>query len=141
MTADRMVLVDKGTGREFDGSIDDYIAFVLAKDPASARKDNGKDDANRGINKKDQRKANAEARERGQEMRKRARAAEAELEKLTSARNAIDQAMFDPAAAQPALAKLTMTDLMKRRADIEKQIENAEAAWLEASEALEAITA
>ncbi len=141
MTADRLVLVDKGTGREFDGSIDDYIAFVLAKDPASARKDNGKDDANRGINKKDQRKANAEARERGQEMRKRARAAEAELEKLTIARNAIDQAMFDPAAAQPALAKLTMTDLMKRRADIEKQIENAEAAWLEASEALEAITA
>ena len=66
MTADRLVLVDGGTAKEFDGSIDDYIAFVLAKDPGAARGDSGKDGASRGINKKDQRKAAAEARERGQ---------------------------------------------------------------------------
>ncbi len=137
MTADRLVLVDSGTAKEFDGSIDDYIAFVLAREPASA----GKDDGSRGVNKKEQRKANAEAREKGQELRKRARKAEAELERLTAERSAIDQAMFDPASAAPALAKLTMTELMKRRAVIETQIEAAEAAWLEASEAFEAIVA
>ncbi|MEN9924543.1 MAG: hypothetical protein RL268_669 [Pseudomonadota bacterium] len=137
MTADRLVLVDSGTAREFDGSIDDYIAFVLAREPAAA----GKDDGSRGVNKKEQRKANAEARERGQELRKRARKAEAELERLTAERSAIDQAMFDPASAAPALAKLTITELMKRRAVIETQIEAAEAAWLEASEAFEAIVA
>jgi ATP-binding cassette subfamily F protein 3 len=138
MTADRLVLVDGGTAREFDGAIDDYIAFVLAKDPAPARRDDG---TQRGVNKKDQRRANAEARERGQELRKRAKSAEAELEKLTAQRNAVDRAMFDPASAEPALAKLTMTDLMKRRADLEAKIETAEAAWLQASEALEAIAA
>ncbi len=137
MTADRLVLVDAGTAREFDGSIDDYIAFVLARDPAPARGG----DAPRGVNKKDQRKANAEARERGQALRKAARAAEAELERLTAERSAIDQAMFDPASAAPALAKLTMTELMKRRAALETRIEAAEAAWLEASEAFEAIVA
>ena len=137
MTADRLVLVDSGTAKEFDGSIDDYIAFVLAREPAAA----GKDDSTRGVNKKEQRKANAEARERGQELRKRARKAEAELERLTAERSAIDQAMFDPTSAAPALAKLTMTELMKRRAVIETQIEAAEAAWLEASEAFEAIVA
>ena len=137
MTADRLVLVDSGTAKEFDGSIDDYIAFVLAREPAAA----GKDDGSRGVNKKEQRKANAEAREKGQELRKRARKAEAELERLTAERSAIDQAMFDPASAAPALAKLTMTELMKRRAVIETQIEAAEAAWLEASEAFEAIVA
>jgi ATP-binding cassette subfamily F protein 3 len=137
MTADRLVLVDSGTAKEFDGSIDDYITFVLAREPAAA----GKDDGSRGVNKKEQRKANAEARERGQELRKRARKAEAELERLTAERSAIDQAMFDPASAAPALAKLTMTELMKRRAVIETQIEAAEAAWLEASEAFEAIVA
>ena len=135
MTADRLVLVDGGTAREFDGAIDDYIAFVLAKDPAAARKDEG----SRGINKKDQRKAAAEAREKGQALRKRARTAEAELERLTAQRSAIDLAMFDPGAAEAALAKLTMTDLMKRRATVEAQIETAEAAWLEVSEALEAL--
>lgn len=137
MTSDRLVLVDSGTAREFDGSIDDYIAFVLAREPATA----GKDDGTRGVNKKEQRKANAEAREKGQELRKRARKAEAELERLTAERSAIDQAMLDPASAAPALAKQTMTELMKRRAVIETQIEAAEAAWLEASEAFEAIVA
>ena len=137
MTADRLVLVDGGTAKDFDGSIDDYIAFVLARDPAPPR---GGDGA-RGVNKKDQRKANAEARERGQALRKAARAAEAELERLTTERSAIDQAMFDPASATPALARLTMTDLMKRRAELETRIEQAEATWLEASEALEVILA
>lgn len=137
MTADRLVLVDAGTAKDFDGSIDDYIAFVLARDPAPADKADGP----RGINRKDQRKANAEAREKGQALRKQARAAEAELERLTAECSAIDQAMFDPAAAAPALAKLTMTDLMKRRAAVVEKIETAEAAWLEASEALEAIAA
>ena len=49
--------------------------------------------------------------------------------------------MFDSAAADPALAGLTMTDLMKRRADVERLIVSAEREWLEASEALEAIAA
>jgi len=137
MTADRLVLVDSGTAREFDGSIDDYIAFVLAKEPASSGREGGP----RGVNKKDQRKAAAEAREKGQELRKRARSTEAELEKLTAQRSAIDQAMFDPASAEAGLAKLTMTELMKRRAELEDRIALAEAAWLEASEALEAIAA
>ncbi len=137
MTADRLVLVDSGTATEFDGSIDDYIAFVLAKDPPPARKEEG----GRPVNKKDQRKAAAEAREKSQELRKRVRSAEAELEKLTAQRSAIDQAMFDPASAEPALAKLTMTDLMKRRADLEARIDTAEAAWLEASERLEGAAA
>ncbi len=136
MTADRLVLVDGGTAREFDGSIEDYIAFVLAKDPAAPGKAGGNGDS-KGLNKKDQRKAAAEARERNKELRARARQAETDLEKLVAGRTAIEQAMFDPSAALPALAKLTMTELMKRRADLETRIEAAEAAWLEASEAME----
>jgi len=134
MTADRLVLVDGGTAKEFDGSIDDYIAFVLAKEPAQVRGDNEA----RGINKKDQRRAAAEARERSQTLRKQAKALETALEKLTKRRSAIDHAMFDPKAAEPALAKLTMTELMKLRAVTEDEIAETEAKWLEASEALEA---
>ena len=137
MTADRLVLVDNGTAKEFDGSIDDYIAFVLAKEPAAARKAG---DA-RTVNKKDQRKAAAEAREKGQALKKRARAAESELERLTAERSAVDRTMFDPASATAALAKLTMTELMKRRAELDSAIAAAEAAWLEASEALEQVAA
>jgi len=134
VTADRLVLVDGGTAKDFDGSIDDYIAFVLARDPAPEPKG---ESGRAAVNKKDQRKANADARAKSQDLRKRAKAAETELERLTAERSAIDQAMFDPASAAPALASLTMTELMKRRAAIESRIESVEATWLEVSEALE----
>ncbi len=136
MTADRLVLVDGGTAKEFDGSIEEYIAFVLAKEPAKGR---GRSEPK--LSQKDQRKAAAEARGKGQALRTGARQTEKELARLTELRSAIDQAMFDPSAAQRALAKLTMTELMKQRADVASRIEAAELAWLEASEALEGIAA
>ena len=136
MTADRLVLVDSGTAKDFDGSIDDYIAFVLSKAPAGERAS-----SEPRLSKKDQRKAAAEAREKGQALRNKAKQAEAELAKLTELRSAIDKAMFDPKTATAALAKLTMTELMKHRAEVETQIEAAEAAWLEACEALETVGA
>jgi ATP-binding cassette, subfamily F, member 3 len=132
MTADRLVLVDQGTAREFDGAIDDYIELILAGDNA------GKAASAKGVNKKEQRKAAAEARERQQALRTSARRAETELEKLNATRSAIDLAMFAPASAEGSLSKMTMTELMKRRADIETAIKAAELAWLETNEALEA---
>jgi ATP-binding cassette subfamily F protein 3 len=138
MTADRLVLVDSGTAKDFDGSIEDYIAFVLAKDPSGSK---GGEGGKTGVNKKEQRRANAEAREKGQALRKAAKAAEAELERQTKLLSAIDQAMFDPKTATAALARMTMTELMKHRADVQKDIAAAEAKWLEASEALEGIAA
>jgi ATP-binding cassette subfamily F protein 3 len=141
MTADRLVLVDAGTAREFHGSLDDYIAFILgtngASDGASSAPARGEAKANR----KDARRAAAEARERGQSLRRRAGQAEAELARLTEQRSAIDGAMFDPASADPAFAKLTMGDLMRRRAALETRIAAVEAEWMEASEALERIAA
>ncbi len=132
LTADRLVLVDAGAARDFDGSLDDYIAHILA----GAAGPGGAPGESKG-NRKEARRQAAEARERGQLLRKNANAAEAGLAKLTAERAAIDKAMFDPATADATLAKLTMGELMQRRAGLEGRIEAAEAAWLEASEALE----
>jgi ATP-binding cassette, subfamily F, member 3 len=133
MTADRLVLVDQGTAREFDGSLDDYIAFVLAKTPAEGKNGGGSKES-----RKEARRAAAEAREKGNALRKAAKAAEADVAKLGQLIQALDLAMFDPAEAEPALTKLTMTDLMKRRAEAAAKLEAAERVWMEASEALEA---
>jgi len=137
MTADRLVLVDDGTAREYDGSIDDYIAFVLAKEPASE----GKKSAEPKLSKKEARQAAAQLREQNKGLRDAAKKAEAQLAKLTAERSAIDRAMFDPASAEGKLADLTMTELMKLRAGVEERIEEAETVWLEASEKLETILA
>ena len=135
MTADRLVLVDQGTAKPFEGNLDDYIAFVLAKEPKGASTAEAK------ANRKDARREAAEAREKGNALRKSAKAAEAEMAKLGEKLSAIDRAMFDPASAAPDLAKLTMTELMKQRGAVAKAIEAAEAVWVEASEALEALAA
>jgi ATP-binding cassette subfamily F protein 3 len=135
LTADRLVLVDAGTAREFDGSLDDYVALILGGEGAERGAAGG---ATARGNRKDARRAAAEARDRAKALRAEVRAAEAELARLSAERSAIDQAMFDPAGAAPALAALTMTELMKRRALLETAIDRAEAAWLAASEKLEA---
>ncbi|MET0308094.1 MAG: ribosomal protection-like ABC-F family protein [Sphingomonas sp.] len=137
MTADRLVLVDSGTASDFDGSLDDYIAFVLSKDASDAAKSGGEGK----ISKKDARRAAAQAREQGTALRKRAKEAEAALAKLTEQRSAVDRAMFDPSTADASLARLSMSDLMKHRAELEAKIQAAEATWMEANEALESIAA
>jgi ATP-binding cassette subfamily F protein 3 len=133
MTADRLVLVDQGTASEFDGTLDDYISFVLSKDSSGGKGGASKAD------RKEARRAAAEAREKGTALRKAAKAAETELARLQAQLSALEKAMFDPANADTALTKLTMTDLMKRRAEVSGQIETAELTWMEASEALEGI--
>jgi ATP-binding cassette subfamily F protein 3 len=134
LTADRLVLVDNGTAREFEGSLDDYTALVLQKD-AGPEKGGSKS------SRKDERRAAAAAREKSQSLRQEAKAAEAEVAKLTALRSAIEHAMFDPNGADAGLAKLTMTELLKRRAQTERKLEAAEARWLEASEKLEQVEA
>jgi ATP-binding cassette subfamily F protein 3 len=132
LTADRLVLVDEGTARDFSGTLDDYTDLVLGRNqearPAGAVS---------GIGRKDGRRAAAQARERSQQLRKAVKATEADIAKLSARRSAIDLALFDPKQAEPADAKRTMTELMKLRAEVERELEAAEALWLEASVKLE----
>jgi len=136
LIADRLVLVDGGTAREFDGSIEDYTALVLAGDPAAA---GGK--AQPRANRKEERRKAAAVRGQGQALRSAEKAAEDKVAKLGARLSAIDKAMFEPSSATGDLAGLSMTELLKRRAEAERKLEAAEAEWLAASEALEQLAA
>ncbi|MDR6114929.1 ATP-binding cassette subfamily F protein 3 [Sphingomonas sp. SORGH_AS789] len=131
MTADRLVLVDNGTAKEFDGSLDDYIAFVLKGDA-------GQGDAASKADRAASKKASAEQRERFNAMKKTLRGIEDEMAKLTRERDALDKAMNDPASAEPRHARLSMGELNKRRAEVVEKLADAEARWMEAGEAMEA---
>jgi ATP-binding cassette subfamily F protein 3 len=135
-TADRLILVDGGTATEFAGSLEDYTDFILGKGDARA----AGGDAPK-VNRKEERRAAAEARERGQSLRKAVKVAETEMQKLTDRRSAIERAMFDPSSADPIDRDQTMGALMKRRAEVQAKLDAAEAAWMEATEALEAANA
>ena len=133
LTADRLVLVDDGTAREYSGSMDDYVDLILGKGPSKEKASKA--------DKKEDRKAAAAAREAAAKVRKEVSDAEADLAKYQVVLSAIDRAMFDPQGASNEYAGLTMSELSQRRGKIVAAQEAAEARWVKASEALEAFEA
>lgn len=132
LTADRLVMVDSGKAEEFAGSLKDYTDFVLGKNqPGSS---GGKAS---GGNRKEERRAAAERRKQQGELRKTVTASEKEMKVLGDEVSAIDRAMFDPASADAKHADLSMTELMKLRAETQDRLDKAEARWMEASDKLE----
>ena len=136
--ADRLVLVDGGTAREFAGSLDDYTDMILGKGSGDAAGDSRP--ASKADRKADRRQA-AEARERSAGIRKAAAVAEAEIARLTGRRAAIDRALFDPASADVRDKAATAGDLMRERGDLDRKLAAAEAKWLDATTELEAAKA
>ncbi len=134
LAADRLVLVDGGTARDFDGNMDDYVAFILGR----TANEEAKTAPAKPRDAKLARQEAAKAREAQAALRKSAKELEAQAQKLSARISAIDRAMFDPASAEPALAKLTMGDLAQRRGKLAAELESVEAAWMDALEALEA---
>jgi ATP-binding cassette, subfamily F, member 3 len=133
LTADRLVLVEDKKALDYNGSIEDYIDAVLGRGPSKA-------DAKPKFVKND-RKAAAKAREDALALKRAASDAEAESARLAEQCSAIDRAMFDPAGADPVLAKLPMSELSQRRAKVTADLAAAEARWVEACEALEGVAA
>lgn len=129
LTADRLVLVDGGTAKDYAGSMEDYIDFVLGRNQS-------KDEPRKKAEVKDRQLA-AQARELARQTAREVRAAETLIARLQDQINAIDQAMFVPDSAQPNLRGLTMGELSHRRGKIAKELEQAEQQWLTASEKLE----
>ncbi|MCZ4343302.1 ABC-F family ATP-binding cassette domain-containing protein [Sphingomonadaceae bacterium G21617-S1] len=132
MAADRLVLVDGGHAKEYGGSLEDYTDLILGKNQPKGEGANGG-----GKGGKKDKKAAAQEREKLATLRKSVKDMEVRIAYFSARRTEIDAAMFDPKQATPADAKLTMTELMKLRADIQDKLDAVEAEWLEATEALE----
>lgn len=125
LVADRLVLVDGGTATEFGGSLSDYVDQVLGRGGAGKGRDGNK-----------QEKRPSPPREARKALRDQARAAEEAVTALTQSLARIDAAMAAPAKAHTP--GQTPAELMRQRSALAEQLEQAEATWLAASEALEA---
>ena len=132
LVADRLWLVADGTVKSFDGDLDEYRALLAERARPTAKTDI--------ISRKDDRRERAEARAALAPLRRKARDAEALLAKLTEERGKIEMKLADPAIYAPGRAA-EITAANARLAAIRREAEAAEAAWLEAEEALEAAIA
>lgn len=131
LTADRLVLVDDGTAREYDGSMEDYIDFVLGRNQP-------KGDAASKVSKKD-RKARSADKEQAKQVKLQLATAEKDIARMHSECAAIDKALSDPATAGGTYAGMSVEDMSRKRAELTALLEKTEARWLELGEKIEAL--
>jgi ATP-binding cassette subfamily F protein 3 len=130
LIADRLWLVAEGAVRPYDGDLADYRELILGRgDPPPAARPQS------GTARRTARRVAAERRRDLEPLRRRARAAEEAVRRLVGERQALDHALAEP--RQPGGRGITPADAFKRRAELLRLIEAAEAEWLAAEEALE----
>ncbi|MFN3524406.1 MAG: ABC-F family ATP-binding cassette domain-containing protein [Phenylobacterium sp.] len=135
LVADRLWLAADGTIKPFEGDMEDYARYVVDRARAAARAPSqvAREEPPPPPRAEPPRKAKTPT----GPARRRAEAAEAALARATEALAAIDQALLDPDvfAKDPAKA----ADLGRRREAAQARLAAAEAEWLEAAEAYEAV--
>ena len=140
LVADQLWLVADGTVRPWDGDMADYRRFLLsgARAGGSSNAGNGaspKPSESGSDERRRQRKNAASRRSQVAPLRQAARQAEDKLNRLTKERAAIEAQLADP--RMHAKGGDAMAELSRKHGAIKAAVDDAEAAWLAAAEALE----
>jgi ATP-binding cassette, subfamily F, member 3 len=138
--ADRLWVVRDGTVINYDGDIETYQRQLLEERDTS-RRGEAKDDvaaaeASQKLRRGDERRVAAERRAQVAPLRRTMQRAEAEVERLNAAIEKIDLQLADPALYETDPGKAQQLSIS--RGKLGKELEAAEEAWLEATEAFEA---
>ena len=134
LTSDRLVLVDGGTAREYDGSMEDYIDFILGRNqPKGERGGSG------GKGGKGARGANGagEMRAAQSDVSK----AEVAIARLSAEVEALDREILAASAKAGGQSGAAMQGLLTKRARAADSLAVAEETWLVAGAMVEAIEA
>ena len=142
VTTDELLLVDGGGVAPFDGSIDDYPAWLAARQveaDAGAPVAGGSGAVASGgepMARKDQRRQEAEHRRRTQPLRTKLQALDRRLTTLTERRTELEQALSAADLYEPA-AKARLLGLLEDKRRVDEELGVVEGDWLDLSEALE----
>ena len=142
-TVDQYWSIHAGTATPFDGTVDDYHAW-LSSSPApeqqpepTAGQGSDRSEEAMATNRKEQRRQAAAERQREAPLRKRLKQLEAALEELEQQRSEIEEALADP-SLYSAENKARLAERLQQQQQTRQQIDTTEAEWLALSEALEA---
>lgn len=134
LAADRLVLVDQGVAEDYDGSMENYIDFVLGRNQPKAPRPAA-------VEERPVHKTGALAREELKALRRKVTEAETRMKRLQQQLATLDAVLIDPTVASGEIKGLGIGEIGKRHTRVAAELEEAETIWLEASEALEAIMA
>jgi len=140
---DQLLLVSDGKVQPFDGDLDDYRLWLTEQKKGeekivgaalSATIENKSEPT---VSRKDQRKLDAERRQRNKPLFDALKKAEIAVEKYHNEQRQLEHQLADPAIYAES-EKEQLKKLMGRKVKIDKALDEAEAAWMEAEEKIEA---
>jgi ATP-binding cassette subfamily F protein 3 len=126
-TIENCWLVADGTVAEFAGGVDSYAEHVRSRFGRAAAGRN---------EKRSNRKNRAEQRAQTKPLRDRIKAAERDIEKITTTLDALEAELADPDTYE-TLGKEAVAELVAQQGQFRKRLKTAEHDWLEAHDALE----
>ncbi len=134
--ADELVLVDQGRARPFDGDLDDYAHWFTIREQQEEKEIESRGNANSAEQKKQRKREEAEQRNRLSGLRAGIARLEKEMTKLQSELSQIETALAVPEIYLEE-SKPRLRELLDAQTRLKRQLETAEAAWLENTEILE----
>ena len=139
VNSDKLILVANGRASEFQGSIDDYPKWLIKHNRGESQDTaTPADSANSSINKKQQKRLDAERRQQLQPLTNKIKRAERVLTKLGEQKHQIESQLADNTLYE-SHNKEQLKQLLTDQAYLQKELDQAEADWLNASEAYEAV--
>ena len=130
---DQLLLVSGGKVQSFDGDLDDYRLWLAEQKKAE---DKGADEVVTTISKKDQRKLDAERRLRNKPLYDALKKAELAVEKYHNEQRQLEQQLADPDIYLES-SKAILKQVLDKKVQVDKALEEAETAWMLAEEAVE----
>ncbi|HEX2668318.1 MAG TPA: ATP-binding cassette domain-containing protein [Gammaproteobacteria bacterium] len=140
--ADEFMLVGNGRLTPFDGDLDEYRTWLLQNAAARRAGLTGQPAKESGGDRKEQRRVEAQERQRLAELRKPLQkeiaALEKRMEKLNAEKRRLD-ALLAAEDTYKESSKTLLTDSLRQQTEVKKELEKIEAEWLEKQSALEAV--
>ncbi len=134
-TTDTFWLVADGAVTQFEGDLDDYRRRLETAGTNAARPPESAP-AHSAVARREQRRLDADKRQREQPLRNRLRELEREIESLSARRQSLDEQLADPAIYAEE-NKGELRERLAEKADLESALNRAEEAWMEVAEALQ----
>ncbi|MDN3652817.1 ATP-binding cassette domain-containing protein [Thalassotalea ponticola] len=136
---DEFYLVGQGLVQPFDGDIDDYQKWLDDDKKALQSKQNPTDNVDK-VDKKEQRRLQAELRKKAAPLKKQADKLEQQIESWQQSLDEIEQQMADPATYDEQ-NKDKLSQLLKQQSELKPKLEQAEETWMTLLEQIEDIMA
>jgi len=132
---DQLLLVSGGKVQPFDGDLDDYRMWLTEQKKGEEKT---VVDSAQTVSRKDQRKLDAERRLKHKPLFDALKKAEIAVEKYHNEQRQLEHQLADPAIYAES-EKEQLKKLMERKVKVDKALDDAEAAWMEAEEKIEAL--